>query len=146
MKIKIIILLFFICFEIVGCKSTLNFRGNYSTVSSDSLVYNFNMNNQKYTLEINNKVKRNGKFKIIELSSEKTFLICDEIMIKKTSGFEKALDISGDSIVIGVYDGYKNSGALLFEITKDNNNLLFRKTYLNELKTTEIIGKLVKQN
>jgi hypothetical protein len=144
MNVTNIIIILFLCFEIISCKPTSNLKGNYQTVSTDSLVYNFDMKNHKYQVKVNNKVKKKGKFKIVDLSSEKTLLICNEIIMKRTGGFIKELDKSGDSIVIGVYDGYKNLGPILFEITKDiNQNLSFRKTYVNELEETELEGKLI---
>ena len=147
MKATHTIIALFLCFEIISCKSSAHLKGNYQTVYKDSLVYNFDMKRHKYQVEVNNKVKRNGKFKIVELSSEKTLLICNEMLIKRAGNFIKELNKSGDSTVVGVYDGYKNSGPLLFEITKDmNENLSFRKTYLNELTETEMEGKLILKN
>jgi hypothetical protein len=147
MKVINTIIVLFLCCEIISCKSSTNLKGNYQTISTDSLVYNFDMKHHKYQVEVNNIVKRNGKFKIVELSTEKTLLICNEIKFERAGGFIKELDKNGDSTVTGVYHGYKILGAVLFEITKDiNENLSFRKTYVNELKETEMEGKLIPKN
>jgi hypothetical protein len=143
---KKIFFVLFISFAIISCKSSSDLKGIYQTISSDSKVYHFDMKNKKYNIEVKNEIEREGKFKTVKLSSKKTLIICSEMILKKTNGFIKELDKNGDSIVVGVYDGYKNLGATLFEITKDvNGSLSFRKTYVNEIKNTEIEGKLVQE-
>ncbi|MBE8724005.1 hypothetical protein C4F50_03520 [Flavobacterium sp. KB82] len=86
-----------------------------------------------------------GKFKTFVLSSEKILIVCNDIIWKKNSGDIKEMNKTGDSIVVGVFDGYKNLGSTIFEITLKEKILSFRKTYVNQLQQTESEGTLIKK-
>lgn len=86
-----------------------------------------------------------GKFKTFVLSSEKILIVCNNIIWKKNSGDIKGMNKTGDSVVVGVFDGYKNLGSTIFEVTSKEKKLLFRKTYVNQLQLTESEGTLIKK-
>jgi hypothetical protein len=144
---KKIFLILLIYLATVNCKSNSNLKGNYQTVSIDKTVYNFNMNNKKFNFEYIDGSKRNGKFKSIILSPTKTLIICNDMILKRGGGFIKELTKNNDSTVVGVYDGYKNLGSTIFEITlKEDERLIFRKTYSTDLKITESEGEFIPKN
>jgi hypothetical protein len=103
------------------------------------------MNDKKFSHKLGNGSLSNGKFKILVLSSEKTLLVCNDMILKRSDGFIKEKNKAGDSVVVGTFDGYKNLGSTVFEITSKGETLNYRKTYTNELQKTESGGILIKQ-
>ena len=137
------IIIFLISFLVISCKTNSKLIGEYQTNSSDSIHYNFNMNNKMYTHKLGNGSFAKGKFKIIVLSSEKTLLICNDMILKKTDGLIGMKNNDRDSVVVGNFDGYKNLGSTVFELTSKGEILNYRKTYTNELQKTESGGVLI---
>ena len=138
------IIFILISFFIISCKTTSKLRGEYQANLSDSTHYLFNLANKKYIHKWSNGQLSKGKFKILNLSSEKKLFVCNELIFKRRGGLVKEATSSGDSITIGAYTGYENLDATVFEITSKEKNLLYRKTYINELQKTESEGILVK--
>jgi hypothetical protein len=125
-----------------GCKSTSEIYGEYYTDSSDSLHFNFK--NHTYFKKLRNG-KASGKFKTLILSKEKVLVVCNDMVLGRTSGTIKELANSGDSIPVGVWDGFKKLGSTVFEITiSKDSSLTYRKTYTNELTQTLSEGKLIR--
>jgi len=139
------ILLLLLTILIQSCKSEAIMNGKYQTDSVNESVYTFDMNKHNYSKELNNGTIAKGKFKTYVLSPEKTLIVFNDIILKRTSGDVKEANKAGDSITIGVFDGYKNLGSTTFEITSKGENLSFRKTYLNQLQQTESEGTLIKK-
>lgn len=139
------IMILMICFLILSCKSNSKLIGEYQANISDSTHYTFNFATKKYTHKWPNGTFSKGNFKILDLSSEKKLLVCNEVVLKRGGGLVKEASSSGDSITIGAYMGYKNFGATVFEIGSKENPLLYRKTFANELQKTESEGILIKQ-
>jgi len=140
---KTILLLLFVIL-IISCKSEAIMTGKYKTDSINESVYTFDMNKHNYSIELSNGTIAKGKFKTFILSSEKTLIVFNDIILKRTGGDVKEANKAGDSIVIGVLDGYKNVGSTVFEITSKEEILSFRKTYVNQLQQTESEGTLIK--
>ena len=132
----------FLLLLITSCKTSSNLTGEYVT---NNIQYTFNMNNHSYIQKYNNGKFSKGKFKTIMLNSEKTLIVCNDMVFKRTDGILKEMNNCRDSIAIGVFDGYKNAGATIFEITLKDGNLLFRKTYANLLQETDGEGFLIKK-
>lgn len=139
------ILLLLLSILINSCKSEAIMNGKYQTDSVNEGVYTFDMNNHNYSKELKNGTIAKGKFKTFVLSSEKVLIVFNDIILKRTSGDVKEANKVGDSIVIGVFDGYKNLGSTIFEITSKEKKILFRKTYVNQLEKTESEGTLIKK-
>lgn len=139
------IIIFLISFLVISCKTNSKLIGEYQTNSSDSTYYNFNMNDKKYTQKLENGSFAKGKFKILVLSSEKTLLVCNDMILKRTDGLIREKNNAGDSVVVGTYDGYQNLGSTVFEITSKEEILEYRKTHANELQKTESKGILIKR-
>lgn len=139
---SIIILL--ISFLVISCKSNSKLIGEYQTNSSGNTEYIFNLSNKQYTQKLGNRGYAKGKFKILVLSSEKTLLVCNDMILKKIDGFIKEKENASDSISIFNLNGYKNLGSTVFEITSKEETLTYRKTYTNDLKKTESEGALIK--
>ncbi|MDI9312557.1 MAG: hypothetical protein QM535_20265 [Limnohabitans sp.] len=139
---KIITFILF-SFLLLNCKSNSKLIGKYQANLTDSTNYTFNLSNKKYTHKFHSGTVGKGKFKIIVLSSEKTLLVCNELVFKKGGGLIKETNSEGDSITVGTFNGYKNFGNTVFEITSKKDSLLFRKTYANKLQKTESEGILI---
>jgi hypothetical protein len=139
------ILLLTLTILIHSCKSDAIITGKYQTDSVNESVYTFDMNKHNYSEKMSSGTIAKGKFKTFVLSNEKTLIILNDIIYKRASGDVKEAKKTGDSIVIGVFDGYKKLGSTIFEITSKGENLSFRKTYLNQLQQTESEGTLIKK-
>lgn len=138
---SIIILL--ISFLLISCKSNSKLIGEYKANLSDSTVYYFNLSKEQYIHKKKSGGFSKGKFKTLYLNSEKILIVCNDMTWKRTDGFIKEKNNSADSIVVGVWDGFKNLGSTVFEITSKEKTLLYRKTYTNELQKTDSEGILV---
>lgn len=86
-----------------------------------------------------------GKFKTFVLSSEKTLIVCNDIILRKTSDDIEEMNDTGDSLVANLFNRFKNLGSTVFEITSKEKKLSFRKTYVNQLQQTESEGTLIKK-
>ena len=138
------IIFILISFLIISCRTNSKLIGEYQANLSDSTHYIFNLTNKQYTHKWPGGKLSKGKFKVLNLSSEKKLLVCNELVLKRGGGLIKEANGSGDSITIGAYMGYKNFGATVFEITSTEKTLKYRKTYVNELQKTESEGTLIK--
>lgn len=139
-------ILFLLLLILNSCKSeAIMASGQYQINSVNEGEYTFDMNTCSYSIKTGNKSLAKGKFKVFVLSSEKILIVFNDIILKKTSGDVREMDKSGDSIVSHVFDGYKNVGSTIFEITSKQNILSFRKTYVNQLQKTESEGTLIKK-
>lgn len=129
-----------------SCKSeAIMANGQYQINYVSENVYTFDMNTHSYSIKTGNGSLAKGKFKVFVLSSEKILIVFNDIILKKTSSDIREIDKTGDSIVSYVFDGYKNAGSTIFEITSKQNILSFRKTYVNQLQKTESEGTLIKK-
>ena len=138
------IILILTIFLVISCSSNSKLTGEYQANLSDSTHYTFNLGNKQFTHKWQSGVFSKGKFKILDLSSEKKLLVCNELIIKRGGGLIREKNSLGDSITIGTYTGYKNLGTTVFEITSKEKTLLYRKTYANALQKTESEGILIK--
>lgn len=134
-----------ISFFVISCKSNSKLIGEYLTNSANGTEYIFNFKNKQYTKRLPSGSFAKGKFEILTLSSEKTLLVCNDKIWKRTDDFSNEQDKAGDSIVDKFFNGYKNLGETVFEITSKEANLLYRKTYTNDLQKTESEGILIKR-
>ena len=134
-----------ILFLLISCKTNSKLTGKYQANLSDSTNYIFNFTNKQFTHKLQSGNLAKGKFKTLVLSSEKTLLVCNNVIFKRSGGLIKETNSTGDSITIGTFIGYKNFGATVFEITSKKDSLSFRKTYANELQKTESEGTLIKK-
>ncbi|MNL33569.1 hypothetical protein D3C87_1554880 [compost metagenome] len=139
---NIIILL--ISILVISCKSNPILTGEYQATLPDSTNYTFNLSKKQFTHKWKNGKISKGRFRTLIFSSEKSQLVCNEMILKKTDGFITETNASDDSIVMGVYDGYQRLGQTVFEITSKGKTLLYRKTYSNQLQKTESEGVLIK--
>ncbi|WP_428228942.1 hypothetical protein [Flavobacterium sp.] len=140
------ILLLLLSILINSCKSESILTGRkYQTDSINENIYTFDMKSHNYSKKMVSGTIGKGKFKTFVLSSEKILIVCNDIIWKKTDTDIKEMDKTGDSVVVGVFDGYKNLGSTIFEITSKEKKLLFRKTYVNQLQQTESEGALIKK-
>ncbi|RKR11237.1 hypothetical protein C8C83_2941 [Flavobacterium sp. 90] len=138
------IIFILISFLIISCRTNSKLRGEYQANLSDSTNYTFNLSAKQYTHKWPSGKFSKGKFKILDLSSKKKLLVCNEFVLIRVNGIIKEASGSGDSINIGTYSGYKNFGATVFEITSKEKTLQYRKTYANDLKKTESEGVMLK--
>lgn len=130
-----------------SCKSSSTLVGVYQTSSTDSVRYSFDMDKHKFTKHFIHEHIGKGSFKTVVLSSEKTLLVCNTMIIRKNAGLIKEANAVGNSSSIGVSHGFKILGNEVFEITsKKDGTFLFRKTHTNQLQETEDEGTLVKIN
>lgn len=139
------ITIFLISFLVISCKTNSKLVGEYRANLSDSIYYTFNFTNKQYMHKWTNGTFSKGKFKILDLSSKKKFLVCDELIYKRANGGIKETNVSGDSINVGTYFGYQKLGQTVFEITSTEKTLLYRKTYTDKLEKTDCEGILVKK-
>lgn len=139
------ILFLLISLLVISCKTNSKPVGEYQINLSDSTYYTFNLANKKYTKKLSSGSIAKGKFKILDLSSEKKLFVCNEMILRRANGLIKETNSSGDSITIGTYSGFKNLGATVFEITSKNDILFYRKTHVNYLQDTESEGILIKK-
>lgn len=139
------ILLLIFSILVFGCKSESNMTGKYQTDSVNGNEFTFDMYRYTYSEKMSSGSVIKGRFKIFILSSKKKLIICNDMIMKRTSGDIKESSNVGDSTVVGVWDGYKNLGSTVFEVTSKNETLLFRKTYVNQLQKTESEGVLIKK-
>ena len=139
------IFLFLITFLVISCKTNSKLMGEYQANLSDSTNYTFNFANKQYTHKWPNGTFSKGKFKILDLSSEKKLLVCNELIYKRANGVIREANISGDSINVGTYFAYQKFGKTVFEITSTEKTLLYRKTYADKLQKTDSEGILVKR-
>ncbi|MCM0666553.1 hypothetical protein [Flavobacterium tyrosinilyticum] len=131
---------------LISCKSESILTGRkYQTDSVNEGIYTFDMKSHNYSEKRVSGTIGKGKFKTFVLSPEKTLIVCNDINWGKTSGDIKEMNKTGDSVVAGVFDGYKNLGSTIFEITSKEKKLSFRKTYTNQLQQTESEGALIKK-
>lgn len=131
---------------LISCKSESILTGRkYQTDSVNESIYTFDMKSHNYSKKMVSGTIGKGKFKTFVLSSEKILIVCNDMIWKKTSGDIKEMNKTGDSVVVGVFDGYKNLGSTIFEITLKEKKLSFRKTYVNQLQQTESEGTLIKK-
>ncbi|KAF2081700.1 hypothetical protein [Flavobacterium sharifuzzamanii] len=131
---------------LISCKSESILTGRkYQTDSVNEGIYTFDMKSHNYSEKRVSGTIAKGKFKTFVLSSEKTLIVCSDKNWKKTSGDIKEMNKTGDSVAVGVFDGYKNLGSTIFEITSQGKKISFRKTYLNQLQQTESEGILIKK-
>lgn len=137
--------LILISFLVISCQSNSKIIGEYLTNSADSTEYIFNFKNKQYTKRLRSGSFAKGKFELLALSSEKTLLVCNDVIWKRTNDFYNEQDKDGDSIVDKFFYGYKNLGATVFEITSKDATLRYRKTYSNDLQKTESEGVLIKR-
>lgn len=138
------IIIILISFLVISCKTTSKLIGEYQANLSDSTHYAFNFANKQYTHKWPNGTFSKGKFKVLDLSSEKKLLVCDELIFKRANGLIKEANVTGDSIYVGTYFGHQNFGQTVFEITKTEKTLLYRKSYANKLQKTDSEGILIK--
>lgn len=138
------IIFILISFLLISCRTNSKLTGEYQANLPDSTNYTFNLSAKQYTHKWPGGTFSKGKFKILDLSSEKKLLVCNELVLKRANGVIKEANGSGDSINIGTYTGYKNFGGTVFEITSKEKTLRYRKTYANELQKTESEGIMVK--
>lgn len=131
---------------LISCKSESILTGRkYQTDSVNENIFTFDMKSHKYSEKMASGSIGKGKFKTFVLSSEKILIVCNNMIWKKNSGYIKEMNKTGDSVVVGVFDGYKNLGSTIFEITLKEKKLSFRKTYANQLQLTESEGTLIKK-
>lgn len=133
-----------ISFLVISCKTNSKLVGEYQINLSDSTYYTFNLANKKYIKKLSSGSFAKGKFRILDLSSEKKLFVCNEIILRRANGLMKETNSSGDSITIGTFSAFKNLGATVFEITLKKDTLLFRRTHVNQLHETENEGILIK--
>lgn len=129
-----------------SCKSESILIGRkYQTDSVNESIYTFDMKSHNYSKKMNSGTIEKGKFKTFVLSSEKILIVCNDIIWRKTGSDIKEMDKTGDSVVVGMLDGYKNLRSTIFEITSKEKKISFRKTYVNQLQQTESEGTLIKK-
>jgi len=139
------ILLLVVFILVNSCKSEAFKIGKYQTDSVNGDDFTFDMYRHTYSKKNSSGSIAKGRFKTFILSPEKTLIICNDMILKRTSGDIKEANSVDDSVVKGVLDGFKNLGSTVFEITSKNEILLFRKTYVNQLQKTESEGILIKK-
>lgn len=139
------IFFFLISFLLISCKTNSKLIGEYQAKLSDSSYYNFNFAKKQYTHKWPNGKLSKGKFKILDLASDKKLLVCNELIYKKVNGLIKEANENGDSINLGTYSGYQKFGQTIFEITSTEKTLHYRKTTANKLQITDSEGILIKK-
>ncbi|URM35226.1 hypothetical protein [Flavobacterium anhuiense] len=103
------------------------------------------MKSHNYSKKMASGTIAKGKFKTFVLSSEKTLIVCNDIILRKTSDDIEEMNDTGDSLVANLFNRFKNLGSTVFEITSKEKKLSFRKTYVNQLQQTESEGTLIKK-
>ncbi len=131
---------------LISCKSEsiLNAR-KYQTDCVNESIYTFDMKSHNYSKKMLSGTIGKGKFKTFVLSSEKTLIVCNDIILRKTSDDIEEMNDTGDSLVANLFNRFKNLGSTVFEITSKEKKLSFRKTYVNQLQHTESEGTLIKK-
>ncbi|KAF2329132.1 hypothetical protein [Flavobacterium nitrogenifigens] len=139
-------ILLLILLILISCKSESILTGRkYQTNSVNEGIYTFDMKSHNYSEKKVSGTIAKGKFKTFVLSSEKTLIVCNDMILRKTSDDIEEMNNIGDSLVAAVFNRYKNLGSTVFEITSKEKKLSFRKTYVNQLQQTESEGTLIEK-
>jgi len=140
------ILLLLLSILMNSCKSeSILTARKYQTDFVNEGIYTFDMKSHNYSEKRVSGTIGKGKFKTFVLSSEKTLIVCNDIILRKTSDDIEEMNDTGDSLVANLFNRFKNLGSTVFEITSKEKKLSFRKTYANQLQQTESEGILIKK-
>ncbi|WP_427873023.1 hypothetical protein [Flavobacterium sp. MMS24-S5] len=97
--------------SLISCKSESILTGRkYQTDSINEGIYTFDMKSHNYSKKMVSGTIGKGKFKTFMLSSEKTLIVCNDIILRKTSDDIEEINNTGDSLVATLFNRYKNLG------------------------------------